>query len=65
MHKVKAHSDDVYNQEVDKLAKEALNKELIIDDQLLAHNGMICFNDSALDKSHNSWDKMFRRFTMS
>ncbi|CAB4445336.1 unnamed protein product [Rhizophagus irregularis] len=49
--KVKAHNNCEYNNVVDKLAKNALSKDLIfIDPRLLMYRGNVCWNNNPIEK---------------
>ncbi|CAB4462627.1 unnamed protein product [Rhizophagus irregularis] len=49
--KVKAHDNSEYNNVVDKLAKEALNKDpVFIDLRLLMYKGNVCWNHNPIEK---------------
>ncbi|PKY50455.1 hypothetical protein RhiirA4_466959 [Rhizophagus irregularis] len=66
--KVKAHNNCEYNNVVDKLAKNALSKDLIfIDPRLLMYRGNLYWNNNPIEKENNSetlaeieWSSTFR-----
>ncbi|CAB4384494.1 unnamed protein product [Rhizophagus irregularis] len=50
--KVKAYSDCDYNKEADKLAKSGAEKNvLMIEDNLLLHNGTVCWRDMPIERN--------------
>ncbi|GES81881.1 hypothetical protein GLOIN_2v1786842 [Rhizophagus clarus] len=59
LQKVKAHDFDDHNNIVDKLIKEACNKEcLVIDLKLFAHNSIICWNYKPIERNITLMDNI-------